>query len=564
MKVENKDLIGRFDNLHSERNVIQQTWDAIRVYITPYRGHFFRDQQNESSIEWSQRHIFDSTAIIAHKTLSSTLHSGLTSPTIKWFELRFRDEALNKSNSANRWIQEVSDRTFYELQDSNFNLEIAETYQDITGFGTSFLTLEEDNPDVSAWTGLDFGSVPLKEGHFEPDSKGRILRFYRLLKMTPQQIIAKFGDAVPQSVKDKEKGNNTDRMEVLFVIFPRKNDLRPTSIKDWNTTLSPSKRPYQFRYILKAEAATLGKQGGYYEMPTFAPRWETTSESVWGNSPAMLALGDVLTLNEAREMQLRMAEKMIDPPIMATERAVISDLDMSAGAVNTVRTLDEIESFDSKGDFPVSDAMIEQLQNAVRNYFFVDQLQFPAPQAQPMTATEAQIRYEIMQRLMATAMGRIRNDMLDPIIGRTVRMLARKGQLPEAPAAVLEKDAQLDIIYMGSIARAQRIDEAAAIERLVGFAGSLAEVYQGREEDPLDSIDINEAVNYTGRGLNVPAVVLRDENEVKRKQDERKQEQALMKQAAAAQATGEGQQALAAGEQAQVAAGEENVQNARP
>mgnify|MGYP001826665213 CR=1 FL=1 len=548
--MSNQDLIGRFDGLRGDRQVIQEYWDQITRYITPYRGRFFKENTTESSIEWTQRHIYDSTAPNAHKVLSSTVHSGVSSPTIKWFDLRFRTEQLNRNKLAVAWLQEVGERVFYELQDSNFNLEVNETYQDICGYGTSFITLEEKNPG-GKWGGLLFSTVPLKEGYFEEDYWGRILRFYRLMRLTPQQIISKFGDDVPQSIKDAEAGKQTSKRDVLFVITPKKNDIGMSEIRDWAKTAAPSRRTWEYRYILKDSAETLGKPGGYYEMPTFAPRWETTSDSMWGNSPAMVALADVMSLNEAREMQLKMTEKLIDPPILTEERALLTSLDMSAGALNTVRSIAGIDVFRSEGNFPVSDAMIQQLQDAIRNYFYVDQLQFPAPQAQPMTATEAQIRYEQLQRLMSTALARIRNDMLDPIVGRTTRMLARAGQLPEPPQIVLDENPNLDIEYMGSIARAQRVDQAAAIERVVGFAGGMAEVFP----EALDSIEINEAMRWAARDLNVPADILRSADEVEALQEERKAKQAMAEKAAFAQEAGAGAQAVAEGQQAMEAAG---------
>jgi len=543
--MENEEIVRRFSKLESERKTVEQIWQVIEEYITPYRGKFFRDESDEHSIEWSRRKVFDSTAIVAHQTLSASLHGALTSPAIRWFDMRFRTEKLNKNKRALQWIQGVAERVHYELQDSNFNLEINEAYQDLVGPGTAFMTLEEDRPDIKEWTGLNFSSVPLKEGYFEQDDKGKTLRFYRSLEWTAGQIIARFGPAgLPDDIIEQEKAGSTNKNKVIFAIFPRQN--RIENIRNLNRKEAPSKRPWEYRYVLKNGAITLGKPGGYYEMPAFAARWRKTSSSIWGNSPSMLAIYDVLTLNEARHMQLLMAEKLIDPPILAEERAIVSDLSMKAGTLNIIRSRAGIEVFDSKGSLPVSDHMIEQLQQAVKDYFFIDQLRMPHQQAQPMTATEIQMRHEQMQRQLGPTLGRIANDLLDPIISRTVRMLARAGELEDPPPVVIEEDAEWDIIYLGSLQRAQKTDEAASVERLVMMVGNLAQVMP----DMLLTLDQAEIVRHIGRSLNVPAGIMLDADEVKAKQEEQQAKQEAAMQAQQAQMEGEAMEAQAKGQQA--------------
>jgi hypothetical protein len=552
----NKDLLKRQQKLESDRSVIQSIWDAIERVITPYRGRMFKDERDESSLEWTKsRHVYDSTAIMAHQNLSASIHGAITSPSIQWFQIRFRDEKLNKNKTAIQWLQDVSSTIMHELQDSNFNLEINECYQDLTGAGTAFITLEEGEGSKSEWNGLQFTSVPIKEGFFENDHNGRVLRWYRKLQWTPAQLLSKFGEeGVSSVIKKLDEDGNQEKLDVLFSVYPRGN--RVPKFSDTIQKAAPSRRPFESRYICCKDSTTLGKPGGYYEMPTFAPRWRKTNSSVWGNSPAMMALADVLSLNEARRMQLVMSEKLIDPPILAEERAIITDLNLKAASLSVVRDIQGIEAFNTEASMPVSQEMIDQLQAAVRNYFFVDQLTFPAPQAQPMTATEAQIRYELMQRLLGPTLGRIQNDLLDPIVQRAFRMLAREGKLPEPPQAVIDAGAEYDIEYMGSLARAQKTDTVVSIERLVASTGAMAEVYP----DATLAVDPIAAVREMGHALNVPAGILNDEKEVDAERQRRAALQQAAEQAAADQAQGEADQAVGAGAQA-ITAAEEGMAN---
>lgn len=542
MAIDNSDLIKRSQAAETARANVQESWEAIERFVTPYRGKMFKDVSMEESVEWDKRYLYDSTAVFAHQVLSSTLHGAVTSPSVRWFQMRFREEALNKDKASRIWLEEAQESIYYELQDSNFNLEINEAYQDICGFGTTFLDLEENDGDNAAWNGLFFKSIPLKEGFFELNSEtGLVLRWYRKLKWTPQQILSKFGSKVPQVVVDMDAHGNTSKLDVLFAVVPTNNKITPLGDRVRN-----DRRPFEGRYILVNGAETLGKPIGYYEMPVFAGRYLKTSESMWGHGPAHIAMGDILTLNQARKQQLIAAEKIIDPTLFAEERALIGDLDLSSAAVNVVRDKDGIIPFITGANIPVSDMMIQQLQQAVRDYFHTDQLQMPAPQAQPMTATEVQIRYEQLQRLMAPTLSRLRNDLLDPIISRAFRMMSRKGVIPQPPELVIETDPSFDIQYMGSLARTEKLDEMASVERWAMFGAQLAEVLPG----VLDIPDPHEIMRGAGKSLNIPPQMMFDETEVKKKEQAKAEQQAQAEQAQEAMMAGQAAEQMGKGAQA--------------
>jgi hypothetical protein len=541
-----EDLVKRYDGLKSQRNVVQESWDAISNYVTPYRGRYFNDQRDESSIEWERpRQIYDSTAVSAHQNLASHIHGALTSPSLRWFIMRFRDEALNDNVEAKQWLEDAGERVYYELQDSNFSLEVNEVYQDLCGPGTASILLDEK--PGSGWTGLNFKSVPLKEMCFEENSDGTVERFYRLMQWTPTEIISKFGnDKVPPQIAKAEKDGNMGKHDILFVIYPTGN-----KVIEVGKRVAASRRPWEYMYILKDSSEMIGDKGSYYEMPAFVPRWRKTSSSIWGNSPAHIAMGDILSLNDARKMQLKMAAKLIDPPLFVSERSILADLDISDGALNVLRDVEGIKFFPTGGNLPVSDHMVTQLQDAVKDYFFVDQLTFPRPQGTPMSATEAMIRQEQLAKLIGPTLGRLQNDMLDPIVSRAFRMLAREGQIPNPPAIVMETDAQFDIEYLGALSRAQHVDEAASIERWVGQAAAMAEIFP----DALDVVDPDEMMRYTGRSLSVPAAVMRSKRDVADIRETREADKAQMQAAMiakeegdAAKAQGEGQQAMEGGQ----------------
>ena len=141
----------RYDELCSLRQTLDSTLDQIQKFVVPYRGDMFKPEDSEFEVEWRRRGIFDSTAPIAADLLASSIHSNLTSPMIPWFQLRFRENALNENQEYMEWIERVQDQIWQALVESDFNMEIAETDLDLVSFGTAILMQEELSDDE--WEG---------------------------------------------------------------------------------------------------------------------------------------------------------------------------------------------------------------------------------------------------------------------------------------------------------------------------------------------------------------------------------------------------------------------------
>lgn len=516
-----EDIIGRVEALETQRTTVREVWDLIELFVAPlHGGRFYQEQKSEHSIEWRRRELFDSTALEACQSLAASLHGSLTSPLVRWFELRFRDEDLRKDKEAAAWLEKCAERTYQALRDSDFSLEANEVYIDLAAFGTSALIEEPAAKDGEAWDGIAFSSVPIREVFFEVDHRERPIRFYRRLEWSPVQIVDKFGEEnVPIEIREKAattQGIDT-KEEVIFAIYKRKDG------KPWEgKLLAPKQREYGYKYIHRASKEQLGEEGGYYEMPAFLPRWRKTSGSVWGFSPAMTALGDILTLQQLVELILKATEKVVDPVILANERDVFADLDMEAGTLNVMRDINGVRPFESAARFDVSQLQRGELQGSIRRQFFVDQLELKESPA--MTATEVQVRYEMMQRLLGPTLGRLQADFLDPCVIRTFNILWRAGELPDPPESLMDADSQLDIEYLGPMPRAQKQDQVASYERLVQMAMAIAQA----NPDSLQVVDWDQLLRDGAMLLGIPSDALVGEEQLAAMREQMAEQQAQM------------------------------------
>jgi len=535
----------RVEQLSDSRNVVESTWDLIEKYIAPYRGGFFRDERSEDSIEWRRPWIYDSTAVMSSQHLASSLHNGITSAVAQWFTLQFRQKKLNDNVEAKRWLDECTMKVWREIQDGNFSSEINECYQDLVNYGTCILT-EEEIGDGIKWEGFVFRSIPVKEMYFECDSENNVMNLYRHMQWTLGQLVDKFGkEALPhdmQAAYESESYNPDTKFDIVFCIYRRDNKYKRGKI--YNKRIAEKERPYGYKYVLKECREQIGKEGGYHEMPAFVGRWRKTNSSMWGNSPAMVALSDTMTLNRLIELGLYAAEKAIDPPTLTTQRGLIGDLDLNAGGLTVVRDLKELAPFESKARFDVQQKEIERLQGNIKECFFINQLMLPPMGGTPATATEINVRLAQLERLMGATITRIA-DLLDMVLKRTFYGMYRMGQMPDLPDVLKQENAELDIQYMGAMFKTQEASAMQNIERWAAMVGQLGQIHP----EVLDIPDWDAMVRETARMLGVPATLEALQADIDAKRKDRDAKTQAMDAANIRGAQGDAMQAMGKGAQ---------------
>lgn len=516
----------RFDALESQRKTLDNTLQAIEKYVVPFRGEFFKPLSSEHEVEWRRRLIFDSTAIQSCDLLASKIHSAITSPYIRWFELKYRDNALNKNNGALRWLQEVQDRIWYALSyESDFGVESSEIYTDLCSFGTSIMFEEELSE--KKWDGIAFTAVPVRDSYFEYGADDKVLRYYRRLQYTRLQLEDKFPDY--EFDFDDKDGDVDVKHTVVFCVYRRHRDTPEGRLK-------PEARPYGYKYILHHDAATLD-EGGYYEMPVYVTRWKKVSGSAWGYSQAFVCLSDVLQLNEVSMQTSEARAKEIDPPMKTTERGVIDDLDLTPGGLTMVTEMDELDRLlqPNPGLFQADQEKMD-LKQSIERAFYVDKLQLK--ESPVMTATEVVARMQQMMEQFAPTLGRLQTDLLDPLIENTYLILERNGRLPEMPEELKGTDFEVD--YIGPIPMAQKNDLMQAITVFFGHVANFAQI----KPDILDILDDEAMVREMANSGGVPARLLRDDKEVETIRQERAVKEEAMQQVAFAQQAAEAMGAI--------------------
>ena len=501
-------LLKRYDRLRADRTNWDTMWEELATFLMPGKIDFIT-----TSTRGTKRaaEVYDSTGIHALQILSASLHGSLTSPSTKWFGLRFREDELNEDKDAKDWLEQCSKGIFQELGKCNFSTEVAESYQDLVGFGTSCLQFDVKTKDAQ-FDGFNFRACHLAEVVISENEEGKVDTVFRKLKLTARQAYQKFGkDAGDKAMKALEK--DPDQVfEYVQAVFPREIQGEPAMVAP------PNMRPFACYFISVADKK-ICKESGYYELPFMVPRWAKTTGDQYGFGPGCIARADVKTLNSARKLAMRAWEKSIDPPLKAMQNGILGKIDLRPSTVTYVRDMNNLEPIVNATNWNADQLMLGDVRASVRRIFFSDQLELnEGPQ---MTATEVQVRYELMQRLLGPTLGRLQSEFLNPIVERAFYSMLRGNALPPMPEILQSIGGDLDIEYVGPLARSQKMDEVTSIQRAMDGIMQLAQV----NPEVLDIVDVDKAGRTISDRLGAPADILRGAEQVGEIRQSRQQQQ---------------------------------------
>jgi len=265
------------------------------------------------------------------------------------------------------------------------------------------------------------------------------------------------------------------------------------------------------------KTGTLLRESGFKEFPYVVPRYlKTSSNEVYGRSPAMNALPDTKMLNTMSKTTIKAAQKQIDPPLMVPDDGFILPIRTVPGGLNFYRsgTRERIEPLQIGSNNPLGLNMEEQRRKAIRENFFVDQLMTVGNQN--MTATEVLQRTEEKMRLLGPVLGRLQSELLQPLITRSFNLLFKNNKLPPIPEELGDQD--IEIEYVSPLAKAQKTQELSSVMRGIEIFGSMQNI-----APVFDYIDIDGLVSHIQEVLGLPAKIMRSKAEVQQMQQQKQQ-----------------------------------------
>ena len=513
----------RLGELTLERSSFIKHWQDLSDFILPRQARFTVTDRNRGDRKNSK--IIDNTATLATRTLASGMMSGITSPARPWFQLRTPDPKLNEIMAVKEWLDLVRNRMTEVFLKSTLYTTLPITYADLGVFGTHAFAVLEDDEDVIRCYPFPIGSYALGTSH-----RGNVDTVYREFRMTVRQIVGQFGlEACSISTKNAwERGNREIWVDVVHAVEP--NDLY-----DERKAASKYKRFKSCYYEKGAEGDQMLREAGFDEFPIMAPRWALTGEDIYGHSPAMDALGDIRALQLEQKRKAQAIDKLVNPPMIAPSSLRNQRASLLAGDVTYVDVAQGGQGFTPAYQINprINELMldIQENQGRIRRAFFEDLfLMIANDQRSNITAREIQERHEEKLLMLGPVLERLNDELLDPLIDRTFGIMMRMGLIPPPPKELEGLD--LSVEYVSVMAQAMKMTGITGIERLMSFAGNMAQA----NPQVLDKIDFDQALDEYASMVGVPPSMVKDDAMVATIREGRaKQEAAMQQQAMLAQ-----------------------------
>lgn len=507
-------LVDRCQDLIDLNSTWTSTFQELAEWYLPRKSYITREKTKGQKTDFTN--LYDSTGIRALKIMAAGFHSNLTNPSSKWFNLRTRNLEIMKDKEAQLWFKEVEDIIFGVLASSNFDTTMQEFYLNSGCFGTGIiLTLEDVEEKVR------FTEIPIEQVVMEEDAYGRVNRLYRSFPLTAQQAFDLWGDSAGEAVTEMVKKKPNEKLKFLHYVGPR--DSRDPGKED------AVNMPYISVYIEKSKKHLIG-EGGFTSNPYAVGRFFKDTADVFGYAPSMDVLADTKLVNAMVKTMLRNAMKQADPPLIAPRRGFIAPLNGNPGKINY---RDDKTPNDAITQFPVGSnpqyvfETIQATQQAIEKAFFVPLFQAISNITKQMTIPEVQRRVSENMVLLGPVVGRFTQEMLDPIVMRVFNILYSQGELPFPPQSI--QGADLDIVYISPLARAQKESEIFSLQAFMQDVGLVATA----KPDVLDKMNGDEMVDQIAKIRGINPEIIKSDSEVGQIRKARAEAQAAQAQAMA-------------------------------
>jgi hypothetical protein len=512
-----------FDQARAARSIWDANLQDLRQLVRADTKDF-----NRSGTPGERRYdnIFDGTAVDACEEFASGVHAYLSSPTERWFELgiaAIKKQDLKNDEAATAWLELVSEIIYDVFSDvrANFNTTLHETYLDLGAFGTGVVGIEWNKEDQH----IIFRNDSLSEFFFEEDSKGKITRLWQYFEMTGDQICQEFMKDGYLDGSDLWKdccipSNANTKYKLIKRVCPRHNQ------KD---QLMPAiNKPFE-SIIISEKFLDVCRISGYDSFPHAVSRWVKIGGEVYGRSPAMKCMPDIMALQTMERTLLKAGQKAVDPPMIFPDDGFLEPLSTAPGSIMFKEVgAEKAEALDFKGNLNFGVEQCEQKRNYIRKCFHSEWFK-RFKKTREQSATEVLDDRDEMLRMLAPMLGRQQNELLGPIIQRVYSLLHTHGLIPPAPESLQKQ--RLVILYISPAARAQQGVKADRMSRFMQDLTPLAQI----DPSVMDAVKPDEMVRVYADARGVPRVILRTIQEVQQMREAKQQQQQMAQMAQTAE-----------------------------
>lgn len=457
-----------FESLKRTYEKKDKRYQEIRDLLAPGTGVFnSSDNLENETINYTK--LLDSEPCSYLDTTTAGLYGGLINPASRWFDLcidksnsKYQDMDMYEIHSS---LETAREFLYFLFAKSNFYSAMRPILSEWIRYGLGVMLIEERD-----WDFIFFNPLTIGEYYLGINEHGEYDKLARELTFTSEQMVKKFGkDKCPERVLEAyEKGDYEALFSVKHLICPNSKDGTVPNVFKF----------MDLYWIEGNERCSFLRKGGFKSNPIVVFSWERKNlrtiyplgigEKILGDVKELQFTAKSLNINKAylANPALALHTSLGKKPILPGSR-FYTDQDPAKVAAEIYRVNSHIpELEDSRA----------RLLEKIRKISLADILMLFAQQQSPnRTATEVSAIVREQMTLLAPIYLQAKEG-LNQVFRRVVEICKRRGAFKNLQGFDLN---DIDIEFISSIAKAQKMAEVGSIQELIQYIAMLGQIKPG-------------------------------------------------------------------------------------
>ena len=386
-------------------SVFQEVYD----YVFPYREGFYADTEGSRKTNF----IYDQTAVVSVPRFASRIQHGLFPPQADAFVFLPGVDVpeAQRTVAIQGELDMISTAMHEGLRNSNFETELHEGAQDLA-VGTLTLLVEPGTFPGD----LKFTAVPINHLYILPGGDDQVGGWFYERNLTYHEVKESWPKARVNAAMAQAMRSNPDAKTKVYQV----------TLCDYD---SKFEKKYEY-YLWSEDHGCIMERYTYTgegSCPWITARWSKTAMEVWGRGPLLQVLPSVKTCNLVVQMVLENAEMAIAGMYAYDDDGVFNpdNIRVEPGMFVPRSPGSKIEPLSSPARFDVSTLVLQDERMNIKKGLFVDELD--AEGLTPRSAEEISQRMADMARNMGSVSGRLRNELMLPLIKRIAHIYRKQG-----------------------------------------------------------------------------------------------------------------------------------------
>jgi hypothetical protein len=341
-------------------------------------------------------HLTDFYPTLVRRELGDQIGAMVRPSDREWFKASSSNKDVARHDGARDFLEFMTGVNWSILysRDSGFRRAAKEGEHDFATFGMNWTQVTYNKTRDN----LLFRTHHPKNCAGQEGPDGQVNHVHRKCDMTAQAMAYWFGeDKLPQGAKDAlAKKDVTTKFKTRHIVVPL--DVYEPHRK------FPKGAKWADVYV--TEEGKILQEVPAFTFDYVVPRWQTVSGLFYAFSPAT-----IIALPQARMIQRMMmtlieaGEKQVDPPLVATEDAVTSPVDITAGGITYIdseydeRLGQALRPLDLGKNVQLGENLISDARRMLADAFYINKLSLPQDRAKTAYETSQLVQEYIRNAL---------------------------------------------------------------------------------------------------------------------------------------------------------------------